>query len=159
MKSEFQDAILDPRFNSIFETETLRFWIIDTLSSRCHSLAYLQRRCHNRSAQVPTESLSMSSITKDLCFPENSVRIGAPAIPLDDHYTLYRGRAAYTIDYLPIIESNGALYLWQLDFKLGRDFNCDRIALYCIPEEATAELYRAYAQRRDASAETWIMSI
>lgn len=47
LKKELQDAILDPRFANIFDTEDLKFWIKDTLESRSHTIAHLHRRCRN----------------------------------------------------------------------------------------------------------------
>lgn len=55
LKKEFQDAILDPRFISIFGTESVKFWIKDTLESRYRSLAKLQRRRRNSASRVGGE--------------------------------------------------------------------------------------------------------
>lgn len=195
MKKEFQDAVLDPRFTGIFETETLKFWIKDTLASRSHTIAYLQRRCRNLAlrggggkghqkkksrpslptdlsvfergqagpsnipAQDSNESLSMSAITKDLKFPENNVRIGAPAAALDDHHVFYKGRAAHIDEDMPLIGLDGSINLTSIDTLPGGDFNARKLASYWTPEEATAELYRLFAVRRDVYAETWIISI
>ncbi|KAK7735540.1 hypothetical protein SLS53_007453 [Cytospora paraplurivora] len=193
LDKEFQDAILDPRYASIFGTETLKFWIKDTLASRHHTIAYLQRRYRNMALrgdgggghretrpsllddssvfargqggpsnmpkQDPTESLSMSAIAKDLNIPENNVRIGAPAAALDDHQILYKGRVAHTDEDMPFIGPDGSINLTSIDTPAGGDFNARELASYWTPEEATAELYRGYAERRDAYAETWIISI
>ncbi|CAN8098057.1 unnamed protein product [Discula destructiva] len=195
LNKEFQDAIMDPRFASIFGTETLKFWIKDTLTSRYHTIAYLQRRCRNMAlrggggnghqkkksrpslptdlsvfdrgqagpsnvpAQDPAESMSMSAMAKDLKFPEANVRIEAPAAALGDHYVFYKGRAAQTDEDRPFIGADGSLDLTSIDTPAGGDFNARKLASYWTPEEATAELYRGYAERRDSHAETWIISI
>lgn len=195
LKKEFQDAILDPRFVCIFETEPLKFWIKDTLASRYHTIVYLQRRCRNMTlrggggqghrkkksrpslptdlsvfergqggpsnvpAQDPTESLSMSAIAKNLNFPENTVRIGAPAAALDDHHVFYKGLAAHTDEDMPFVGPDGSINLTSIDTPACGDFNARKLASCWTPEEATAELYRGYAERRDVLAETWIISI
>lgn len=104
----------------------------------------------------------MSAIAKDLNFPEANVRIGAPAPALDDHYVFYKGRVAHTEEdrpYRPFIGPDGSIDLTTIDTPAGGDFNAHHFASYWTPEEATAELYRGYAERRDAYAETWIVSI
>lgn len=141
LKVEFQAAILDLQFAGIFETETLKFWIKDTLASRYHTIAYLQRRS--------TEGLESAP----------AVRIGAPAAALGDHYVLYQGRVAHTDEDTPLIAPDGAVDLTSIDTAAGGDFNARERASYWTPEAATAELYRGYAERRNAHAETWIVSI
>lgn len=141
LKVEFQAAILDLQFAGIFETETLKFWIKDTLASRYYTIAYLQRRS--------TEGLESAP----------AVRIGAPAAALGDHYVLYQGRVAHTDKDTPLIAPDGAVDLTSIDTPAGGDFNARERASYWTPEAATAELYRGYAERRDAYAETWIVSI
>jgi hypothetical protein len=44
LTQQMQDAILDPRFSTIFGTETLRFWIDDTLRINYLTLMHLLRR-------------------------------------------------------------------------------------------------------------------
>lgn len=110
-------------------------------------------------AQDPTESLSMSAIAQELNFPENNVRIGAPAAALGDHHIFYKGRVAHTDEDMPFIGPDGSINLTNIDTPAGGDFNARKLASYWTPEEATAELYRGYAERRDAYAETWIISI
>lgn len=113
----------------------------------------------NVPAQDPNETVSMSSLQKDLNFPEDNVRIGPPAPALDDHHVLYKGRAAHTAEDTPLIGPDGSIDLTSIDTLPGRDFNARKLASYWTPEEATAEMYRVYAVRRDAYAETWIISI
>lgn len=101
----------------------------------------------------------MSAIAKDLNFPEINVRIGAPAAALADHHTLYKGRVAHTDEHRPFIGPDGSIDLTSIDTRAGGDFNARKLASYWTPEEATAELYRGYAERRDPHSETWIISI
>lgn len=102
---------------------------------------------------------------KDLEFPEANVRVMDPVAALTDHVTLYQGRAAHTDQegfyrwLPPLIRSDGTIKTEALKKCVG-DFNqSPSVATYWTPERETAELYRSYAERRDAHTETWIVSI
>lgn len=101
----------------------------------------------------------MSAIAEDLKFPEANVRIGAPSAAIADHSVFYKGRVAHTDEDRPLIGLDGSIDLTSIDTPAGGDFNARKLASSWTPEEATAELYRGYAQTRDAYAETWIISI
>lgn len=105
------------------------------------------------------ESLSLSALAESLDFPRAHVRIGAPAAALDDHYTLYKGRRAHIDDIQPLVEHDGSIQLTCLETYPGGDFNSRIMATYWTPEIETADFYRRYAVRRDALAETCIISI
>lgn len=187
LSQELQDILLNPRFGVFFTTETLHFWVRDTLRLRYQTIYYLQQRCHNMAIRsrhakkkqrksvsndpslllpqqggpsdegVQDTSEILSMSAKDLNLPEANIRIGVPGPALDDHYTFYSGKMACEME--DMISEEGSIQLTQLSTFAGGDFNALQVASYWTPEKATAERYREWAAHRCDLSESWLIQI
>lgn len=183
LSQQFQDAITDPHFSTIFGTETLLFWIQDTLRINYLTLEQLQRRLidhANRSIakrakrdsidvvfqpaaslssdQVPlTATLNMMSKNHNL--PKDYVTVQNAGPVLQDHYVLYKARAAAEMGEPQWFQDDGSLGMYVMTRYSGGDFNHAHWALYLTPEVETAEAYRAWTARRCPYSDTWVIRI
>jgi hypothetical protein len=180
-----QDAILDPRFSTIFGTETLRFWIDDTLRINYLTLMQLLRRLKNHATgsiakkkmakraklegvfppktssfpQQATTTATLNVMPEDYYLPKDFVAVDTPSEVLEDHYVLYKAKAAAEMGDPQWIQDDGSLEMSAIATHGGGDFNHLNAAWYWTPEAETAEMYRAWAARRCPWSDTWVLRI
>lgn len=180
LTQSFQNAITDPAFFAIFATETLLFWIKDTLRINYLTLIQLQRRLKNyairhiakkqngssiegvfqpaQPPQVPqTATLSMTSEDHHLPATYVTVQNQGPVLP--NHYILYKAKAASEMGEPQWIQEEGSLNMEALASYPGCDYNFGNVAWYWTPEAETAEVYRAWIMRRCPYSDTWVICI
>jgi hypothetical protein len=182
LTQQMQDAILDPRFSTIFGTETLRFWIDDTLRINYLTLIQLLRRLKNHatgsvakkkktkrakledasplktlpSSQQATTTATLNVMPEDHYLPKNFVTTDEPSEVLEDHYVLYKAKAASEMGDPQWIQDDGSL---EMTTYGGGDFNYANLVSYWTPEAETAEVYRAWTARRCSWSDTWVIRI
>ena len=186
LNSQIQEAITDPRFSHIFGTQPLYYWANDTVETNYAALLGRQRllrnyanrrmtykRKHNQAKQGtalsqeqgPSSPASAISATIDITpsdfqFPERRVILQSDIRMLDDHLSLYKGKAHPELrDEGEIIRNDGSANLSALATLPGGDFNSKSLAQYWSPKKETAEEYRLYAARRSPVADTCIVHI
>ncbi|GAD94922.1 hypothetical protein PVAR5_3555 [Paecilomyces variotii No. 5] len=90
----------------------------------------------------------------------HSIAMQSEVPPLDDHITLYKGKAE---DLCPrdqaIINDDGSVNLVPLLTFPGGDTNWERVPYCWTSEKEMAEAYRQYAARRCSASETCILRI
>ncbi|KAK7530774.1 uncharacterized protein J3D65DRAFT_136743 [Phyllosticta citribraziliensis] len=167
-----QDAILDPNYRDIFQTNTLRFWLDKSLRANFLSLdrmqdqlkAYVeQRRQGSRAAaSIPASLQTTTSANRDFSHPH--VKVGAAEPLLEDHEVYYMATAVDEMGYLtPFITSHSSFDMRAIStHRLGRgDFNGRSLqeCWYWTPELETATRYREYARQRVPASDHWIIRI
>jgi hypothetical protein len=185
LTQQMQDAILDPRFSTIFGTETFRFWIDDTLRINYLSLVQLLRRLKNHatgsiakkkkakraklegafppkvlpSSEQATTTATLNVMSEDHYLPKNFVTADEPSEVLEDHYVLYKAKAAPEMGDPQWIQDDGSLEMNAIATYGGGDFNHANLASYWTPDAETAEAYRAWTARRCSWSDTWVIRI
>lgn len=183
LNQQLQDALTDPRFSTIFWTETAVYWIKDTLRINYLTLIQLQSRLSNHATrsllkkprrgsleavfqpaaaaapplqtEPPTATLTMTS--EDHNLPKTYVTVQTAGPVLQDHYVLYKATAATEMGEW--IQDDGNLDMQAIASLGGCDFNHKPFAWYWTLEAETAEIYRAWASRRCFWSDTWIIRI
>ncbi|KAL4785280.1 hypothetical protein BJX76DRAFT_325131 [Aspergillus varians] len=183
---EIQEAITDPRFSQVFGTQSLHHWARDTVETNYAALLGRQRilksyanqqmtqtKDHKRSKkeasspqeQGPTQQQAVTATINmtpsDFQFPEMHVVMQTDADILDNHLSLYKGKAYRDLfsEFVPIINDDGTVDLGAIATQPGGDFNWNFAAQYWSPEKETAEEYRKWAARRSPTADTCIIHI
>lgn len=180
LNRQIQEAIPDPRFSHIFGTQTLHYWAKDTVKTNYAALLSRQsllksyadqrmthkekdKRSRNEASltqeQGPSQQATINMTPRDFQFPEAHVVIQTDVDILDDHVSLYKGKAHKELCEDDIIFDNGCVNLNALGKLSGGDFNWNFDGSYWTPEKETAEAYRGYAARRCPAADTCIVHI
>jgi hypothetical protein len=185
LTQQMQDAILDPRFSTIFGTNSLLFWIDDTLRINYLTLIQLLRRLKNLatcsrakkekakraklkgafplktspSSQQATTTATLNMMPEDHYLPKNFVAVNKPSEVLEDHYVLYKAKAVAEMGDPLWIQDDGSLQMSAIASYGGCDFNHCNAAWYWTPEAETAEMYRAFVARRCPRSDTWVIQI
>ncbi|KAI5270452.1 hypothetical protein E4T47_06140 [Aureobasidium subglaciale] len=146
---EFRDAILDPEHKSVFETQSLHYWVNDTLTTNHYSLADI---CDRENGTNTFEESKMLGESLEHC-----------PLHLPEHITLYKPIAAYNY---AIIMTNGktntGIDMISTDNKTKPSTEksrkgIDQLYLYLTPEKATAKLFANYTRRRCKYASIWLL--
>lgn len=138
LSGNFQNAITNPRFSHIFGTETLIFWITDTLRINYLTLIQFERRLKNYAARsmaknkakrgsieavfqslephppaqaVPAATATLSTTTEDHNLPAAYVNVQDPGPILLNHYVLYKAKTAAEMTNSDWILSDGNLHM------------------------------------------------
>jgi hypothetical protein len=184
IKESLRDGILDPRFRDVFETQSLLFWVKDSLRINYWTLVGLQGRLKEHVEHVSKRkakkskrgsisdvfpeagssssqpSAKISSATSNKHLPKACVVVQEPNPVLDDHVVLYKGKsAAEMVEEFQWIQDDGTLNMMALTSSPFRDFNFGRAAWYFTPEKEIAEKYRKYVERRCENSESWLIQI
>ena len=181
LTQEFRDALLDPGFTMIFLTETPQYWIRDTLRVNYLTLLQLQRCLNNyakrslakkakrgsldaifqsaasSSSKKEPPIATMTTTSDDHNLPQSCVMVQSPSPILQNHYVLYKAKAAAEME--DWIKEDGTLDMALFSSNRGCDFNWAGEAWYWTLEAETAELYRAWASRRSPYSDTWTIRI
>ncbi|KAH8722390.1 hypothetical protein GQ44DRAFT_829080 [Phaeosphaeriaceae sp. PMI808] len=165
IKKSLRDGILDPRFRHIFETQSLLFWVKDSLRINYWTLVGLQTRLKEHvlpsadsSSSQPSATISSASSSKHL--PKACIVVQEPAPVLDDHVVLYKSKAAAEmIDEFQWIQDDGTLNMRALISARNGDFNLHSYVWYFTTKRETAEEYRKFIARRHENSETWLIRL
>ncbi|EXJ86730.1 hypothetical protein A1O3_03684 [Capronia epimyces CBS 606.96] len=179
LKQDMQDALTDPRFQAIFETQTLHFWVRDILATNYATLIRLQQRLKNHAKRgsvhdifqpaaptVPEVTATVNVTPEDHLLPTAFIAIAEEGPVLPDHVVLYKGKAAQEMrvaDQMSVagqfIEDDGEIDMHVISSYPGGDFNSRHMAWYFTPEKEVAEEYRKWAARRSPNSETLLIRI
>ncbi|KAH8730676.1 hypothetical protein GQ44DRAFT_699677 [Phaeosphaeriaceae sp. PMI808] len=184
IKKSLRDGILDPRFRHIFETQSLLFWVRDSLRINYWTLVGLQTRLKEyvehvskkKGTKVKRGSISnvfpsaassssqpsatISSASSSGHIPKACTVVQESPPVLDDHVVLYKGKAAHEmVDEFQWIQNNGTLDMNALTSLPNGDFNYNREVWYFTTERETAEGYRKFITRRHPDSETWLIQL
>ncbi|KAF2012744.1 hypothetical protein BU24DRAFT_395869 [Aaosphaeria arxii CBS 175.79] len=185
IRTDIQDAILDPAFEQIFETETLKFWIRDTLRINYwtlekvltdlvdHAKLLLATKEDNDTkvddsiSSKPSAESSIPTRGEYPCvrrwagtFPQEHVSIDDTVQPTPPGFhVLYKGRAHEEEHYRSFISETGELDFSVIRIWEGGDFNPWDDAVYFATDRETAEMYRGYAALRCKHSETMIIRL
>ncbi|KAI9832766.1 MAG: hypothetical protein M1819_003986 [Sarea resinae] len=166
ISDELQAALTDPHFSQIFRSQTLHYWLKDTMSIRYSTLNKLlepgvfESGASSSTQEPPTFTVSSNIASEDNNLPSAHVTVQAAPLALPDHYILYKGKAWGDLyGGLLFIRDDGSVNLRSVQIREGGDFNHLNSAWYWTLEEATAEEYRKWGQLRCNWAETWIIQI
>jgi hypothetical protein len=180
--------ITGPEFTMIYKTETLLFWLIDTVRTNWNTLENLLVRFergatarvhkgrrkraqlrdtfgmeaeHSLQSNTSGTTATFTGEPEDCKVPKAHVAIQADAPLLEDHLVLYMGKAIHqsTDPTELLIGEDGILNMRALRTYPGGDFHFDNSAWYWTPERETAERYRQYAARRCPASSTCIIRI
>lgn len=187
LQEETRDTLLDPADADVRNTESLMYWIVDTLKIRYKTIAMLNSRLKRavargkRSKKVKRESINITSYVVAAAepvpevsatvggeeeavnailprLPASHIAVGPPGPILDHHVVLYKGKSAAELGD-EFIMPDGELNHDAIRTAAGGDFNAGRVAWYWTEEEEVAEKYRAWGAKRNKCSESWIIRI
>lgn len=188
LKLDLQNAILDPNYGAIFRTETLQYWVNDTLRVNWLTLSHLLRRLKKHAtisvakkrgkraklegvfgsqqstlgpstSQQPDPTAVLNIEPEEHHLPESFIKVDTKPAVLQDHVVLYKRKAALEMSDLQWIRDDGSLDMGAISSYRGGDFNHRYEAWYFTPEKEYAELYRGWAARRSPMTDTWMIRI
>jgi hypothetical protein len=174
ISDELQASLTDPRFSPLFQSQTLHYWLSDTLNIRYATLNKLLERLKSRATQTiakrkekkrpkiaglfepgaspsteePTTATAFLNIASEEALPRTYIAIQAAPPALPDHYIFYKGKAAADIYEKMFIREDGSVNMNVIETHSGGDFNRRKTAWYWTREEATAEKYRQWGEIR-----------
>lgn len=144
VRKEISDAILDKRLRSVFGTQTLEYWIEDTLQINYETLQRLQDHTNDKRPEFKYDGYLESCDVPDAS-PE--VREG--------HTILYKAISATS----PLFLEDGTLDISTLASPRGNDFNSSHTAVYLSPQRSVAEHFREFISIRCPCSSTYLLSI
>jgi hypothetical protein len=172
------NAIMNPRFTDIFLTDTLHFWVKDTMHINWSTLLSRKRQLKKGAAttmakgkvnkrakigdlfpEILTPTLTLSTTLEDFHLPQNHVAVSAAGPILPDHVVLYKGKAADEMFSTNFIREDGSINIIALQSHTGGDFNHVNPAYYFSTQRDVAEQYRAWAEERNPTSTTWIIRV
>jgi hypothetical protein len=185
ISDELQASLTDPRFSQLLRSQTLHYWLTDTMNIRYSTLNKLLERLKSRairtiakrkekkrgkiagvfesgassSTQQPPTTTASFNITSGEALPSNYIAVQAAPLALPDHYILYKGKAVGNMYEEMFIREDGSVHMDLIRTEKGGDFNHQNPAWYWTREEATAEIYRQWGEIRCRWAETWVIQI
>lgn len=160
INSKTRDAITDPDYAQISSTQTLHYWVRDTIRGNYRSLVEHHDRlmeCANPAKRKeksresspgvldPAVQLSEISVTTNVVsqsfhLPTVHVSVQTASRPRSDHYVLYKGLAPVSAIRPPsLITEDGAIDMNVLSTYACGDFNADSFASYWTPDRHVAE--------------------
>lgn len=109
-------------------------------------------------------SKKTQTIPDAIGLPTKHVEVESAGPVLPDHVVLWKGQATcYDISCnvlpLDLIEEDGSICAAALYSGCGGDFNPQMLASYWVTEKESAELYRAWAERRCTLSSTMLIRI
>jgi hypothetical protein len=147
IRQEIVDAILDERFRGVFGTQTLEYWIEETMKVRYASLLHLEREKDQEESDLDSEDLQHCTV------------VDHPSKVLDNHTILYKAMTSTSsLDHEPLFLDTGHLNISSLSSPRGGDFYGQNSAIYLTPQRQTAEMYRQYISLRCPLSCTFLLS-
>jgi hypothetical protein len=182
---ELQAALTNPRFTQIFLSETLQYWLRDTMKLRYGTLNMLleslkssavriiakrkeQRRPNiagvfqsaaSSSTQLQPTATAALDIELQGTLPRAYVATQEAPPTLSDHVILYKGKAVGDLNEEMFVLEDGSVNMQSIETQAGGDFNQQAVAWYWTEEEETAEIYREWGAGRCKLAQTLIIRI
>ena len=182
-----QEPFLDPKFSHILWTESLYFWVEDTLRTNYTALLRLKQRGKNQARrgrkakrtslhgvfsgpgstttatasgiQLPQVTASVNMYPEDYNLPVSHIALESEGPLLQDHLVLYKGRSPEDMLSSVWIQEDGSLNMNAMATRGNGDFNHLLPAWYWTPEKDVAEQYRVWAEARSPWCETWLIRI
>lgn len=145
IRKETQNAILDERFRDVFGTQTLQFWIEDTLKVNYATLLRLHDQANNKEPDLGS---------KDLL--KHCTNLDSPPKALENHTTLYKAHITTTDS---LFTENGTLDVTSLNGSGGGGFNWLNEAQYWTPDLHLAEQFRQYSALCCPFTSTMLLSL
>jgi hypothetical protein len=179
MHSKIQAVFLDPQFQQVRETQTLHFWVKDTITVSWLTLTRLQQRLKTYAKDSESRKkqkrvrISASTFTPPVqvgpiamlsqesnseTFPAVHTLVDTAPEALPRHVVLYKGKPAEDMSG-GWIKEDGSLNMPAIASATRGDFNSSEEAYCFYPEHETAELYRKWAQEHCPCSETWTIRI
>lgn len=184
---ELQASLTDVQFSQLFRSQTLQYWLRDTMKIRYSSLTKLQERLKLCAIQTlakkkekrrpkiagvfePASSSSFTQLPLNVSvssnisiegniLPSTYVAIQSTPAALPDHYILYKGKAVGNMDEEAFVSEDGSINMLSVRTEVGGDFNPEMPAWYWSKELETAEQYRRWGEARCPWAATWIIQL
>ncbi|CAE7020354.1 hypothetical protein PTNB85_09936 [Pyrenophora teres f. teres] len=180
INSQIKEVFLDSQFDQVRQTQTLLYWVEDTITTNYDTLERLQHRLKTSArlgvAKKQQKRSKISSATfapPNIADPEatlsrdwevekfstvhvTTVETAPPLLP--NHTMLYKGKSAEKM-FAEWIEEDGSLFMDAIASATNGDFNSSEKAYYFSPERETAEMYRHWAERRCQYSESWIIGV
>jgi len=142
IRREVSDAILDEKFKGVFGTQSLEYWIEDTLRTNYATLLRFHNQVNNGETDLGYEVyLRRCIVPKSL--PEME----------EDYTTLYKAISSTE----PLFLGDGTLDISSLASSRGNDFNSTHSAICFSPQRRTAEQFREYISIRCPYASTMLL--
>lgn len=182
---ELQQKLLNPRFSQLLNSQTLQFWLEDTMRIRFAALEQILQRLKSCAVRIIAKRkekkrpkvqgafeqgsyssnpialapsyTALTSIKQD-DWPSTCIAVDLPPPALADHYLFYKAQSLQRIDEM-FIQEDGSVNMGMFQTYKGGDFNQISGACYWTVEPATAEQYRLWAAARCPWADTWIIQI
>jgi len=144
IRKEISDAILDERFRGVFGTQSLEYWIEDTIRINYATLLRLQDQVDDQETDLGYEGyLERCIVPESLSEAE------------DGYTTLYKALSSTE----PLFLEDGTLDISSLTSPRGNDFNYFQSAIYLSPQRSVAENFRQYISIRCPYASTLLLKI
>jgi len=172
ISNELQDALLDSRFTQLFKSESLLYWLKDSMKLRLATLEQLLERLKSYASRTITirkggkrAILPPTALTNVLTTPEEhglpSAWVSVEAAPPkpEGYVALYKGNFPVMVGGVGFIQDNGDINLDSIRTYPGGDLNHTNNAWYWTEEQETAEEYRQWAAKRNKYAETWLIRV
>jgi hypothetical protein len=186
---ELREAILDPAFTDLLWTQSVEFWLEDTIQHRwatlfhVHSLlkakafTSLTRRKDKKRLKIEDEiqdpfnlapevtesqkhSASLVAPSKGMSLPAGFTIVEAKPKIHEDHIILWKGMDPRArVHQHPLLAVDGTIDVGMLASASAGDVNAINSAWYWTRERETAEIYREYAARRNPRHETWLVQV
>ncbi|CAE7189369.1 hypothetical protein PTNB85_07736 [Pyrenophora teres f. teres] len=180
INSQIKAVFLKPKFDQVRQTQTLFYWVKDTITTNYNTLEHLQDRLKT-SAKIgatkkqqkrskissttftpptfagPVATLSRESEVRQLSTIHTTTVETAPPL-LPNHTALYKGKSSREL-WDEWIQEDGSLYMPAIASVAKGDFNSFETAFYFSPERDTAEIYRQWAEERCEYSESWIIRV
>ena len=170
LNSQTIDGILDKGYRDICGTQTLAFWVEDTLRANYHCLEEtiygLKRYVAAASEERDVENMVAADVEipySTPLLPREHVSVQKRGPILKNHVTLWVGRSPYTsqgehFTWPELVDEDGGINMRFLESLERRgDFNRDKSAYYFTSDKETAEKFRQYAALRCPKVETWLI--
>jgi hypothetical protein len=142
VNAELRSAIMDEAYASIRLTESVEYWVKDTMEIRYLSLERLQRDSQMR---VQTSATSTSNITDTRENPAVMTQSAATSSSVPGRLTLYKAIARDRV----VQHATGKIAIESLVSGTPSDFRgVGGTTLYFTPSLKVAEHYRGYIRRR-----------
>lgn len=144
IRKEVSDAILDERFRGVFGTQSLEYWIKETLEINYATLLRLRDRANNEETDLKSEGYLERCIV-----PESLPKVE------EGYIILYKALSSTE----PLFLEDGNLDISSLTSPRGNDFNSTHSAIYFSPQRFVAEQFREYISIRCPFSSTLLLKI
>jgi hypothetical protein len=164
LSDELQSRLIDPKFSQVFQSETLHYWLTDTMKIRYSTLEKLLEPLKSYAAQIIAQrkekkGVNGSSSTQKehtaIAFKENlpngyvPVQKAPPDLP--DHYSIYAANAVGDMNQMPfrpLVWDDGRTNNYYIEMFMGVcNFDQKRDGEWnWTTDEETAEMHRQWAK-------------